>query len=684
MAMAVSLHSWNSLTDRMTFDPDRRPQQSPNSKKRYVEFSEIKRGWYYDRVPIDSNDFEYDVGVSRRSPIYRRTGLDEVDSLLMRKREIRRVRSAAKFLMKQLPKSSSLFSCCRDIVIKCGNVPLELNDEEILLTALQNIRDIILRDAKREHIWNLIESTRKTLGDILTTDNRAVLKMVQEICPDVLSLYGNNLFLSLLTVINTHSLEPSEHLVKTLWASNGEWQLYQMGFRPVNQSEEIAHSQYDFQFIYSKLKARAEHLSETQLPQTSIEDAVYGQLVWTEKDGMWDVWFVLPDGEQPLLGLVSSIRECGLRLGWHQCITDPSTLEASIRTTTNTPTRIPIALSSIGETRILWFVDEIEGEDQWTVPVVMEYSTSKEDGRLLRWFKLSPVHESIIMELERSKPRQIPSVDVRADSLLKGTFRGSEKVEDVKVKVSVDIETEHYRVKFSSGHSYEIQNTFELIALLKYPYLKGEPLRTKDDRLLFWDNKNDIEYSDIDDQRDGKSHVIYLSFLKPFVHRVDLLSLSDLLPKTCRNLLQTEDGGTITLVAEVDEYRRNRGEFSFIKVKLRGIPKKSKLKKIEDEWMNPYELELLLESGELIDTSVGKDFVLESDSSKLRGIQLPSGLGENSHLVQSLGYDAEEEYAEGLEEEIEFSEPEFEEGLEEEEEYVEPDFEEGMEEEHTE
>jgi len=688
VSLPIKNNDTPSLTDRMTFDPDRDPPEPPKSKKRYVEFSKIKRGWYYDKVPIDSNDFEYELGASRRPPIYQRTGLDEVDSLLIRKREIRRVGSAAKSLMKQIPKKSHLFSCCRKIVMACGNAPLASNDEESLLTTLQEIRNIILRDVNRAHIWDQVESSRKTIGNILTTDNRAVLQMVQEICPDILSLYGNNLFLALLTVIKTHSLEPSERLVTTLWASMVEWQLYQLGFCAVDNSEEIAHSQYDFQFIYSKLRVRAEHLKETLPSQTSIEDGIYGQLVWIEKEGMQDVWVVLPDGEQPFLGFVSNVSNHGLNLGWHQCMTDPSALTTSVRTMTDTPVRSQIALTKIGETRILWFIDEIEGEDHWTTPVILEYATSNEDGRLFRWFKLSPVSESMVMELEKYKPKQIPNVDARVDSLLRGAFRKSKEIEEVKILVSANIETEHYRVKFSSGHSYEIQDTYELISLLKYTYLKGAPLRTEDGRLLFWDNKEDIEYNAIVDRREGKGHVIYLSFLKPFVHRVDLFSLSDLIPKTCGDLLQTKDGGTITLIVEVDEFRRNRGVFSFIKVKLRGIPKKSQLRNLEDEWMNPYELELLLESEELVDNRIGKDFTLDVDVSQLRGIRLPSGITENSQLVQSLGYDVEEEYEEGLEKEqeylepdVEFLEPEYEEGLEEEEEYVEPDFKEGLEEE---
>ena len=189
-----------------------------------------------------------------------------------------------------------------------------------------------------------------------------------------------------------------------------------------------------------------------------------------------------------------------------------------------------MALTSIGETRILWSIGEIEGENQWTAPVVLEYATSKEDGRLLRWFKLSPVPENLWLELESSRPVQIPMVDGSVDSLLFGAFKGSQEIEDVKAEVSVDIESEHYRVKFSSGDSYDMRNTHELIGLLKHPYLKSAPLRTDDGRLLFWDHKKDIEYSAVVDRRGEESHVIFLSFLKPLVHRVDLFSLNDLFP----------------------------------------------------------------------------------------------------------------------------------------------------------
>ncbi len=632
------------LTERMTFDPNRPPPQPPKSKKRYVEFSKIKRGWYYDRTPIDPNDREYEVGVSRRPPMYRRTGLDEVDSLSVRKREIKRLMSTAKFLLKRLQKNSSLFSCCRDVVRTCADVPMDSQDEKVLLIALQELRNIILQDSWRTQIWSQVKSSREKLGDVLTTDNRAVLKMAQELCPDITSLYGNNLFLSLLTVIKTHSLRPSESVVTALWESLAEWQLYQMGFRPMDHAEETVQSQYDFQFIYSKLISRVEHLKDTVQPLIPIEDVTDGQLVWIEKEGIQGVWIVLPDDDQPLIGHESGVRGHGLKLGWHQCVTDPSALRTSIRTLTDTSVRGQIALISIGETRILWFIGEVEGKDQWTAPVVLEYATSKEDGRLLRWFKLSPVPESLWLELEKNKPRQIPRVDGSVDSLLFGAFKDSQEIEDVKAEVSVDIESEHYRLKFSSGDSYEIRNTHELIGLLKHPYLKGAPLRTDDGRLLFWDHKKDIEYSAIVDRRREESHVIFLSFLKPLIHRVDLFSLSELVPKTCADLLNTSDGGTITLVAEVDEVRRNGGEFNYIKVKLKGLPKKSQLKALEDEWMNPYDLELLVGCEELVDASIGNDFTLETDVSQLRGVRLPSGLAEDSQLVSALShYDEEDE-----------------------------------------
>jgi hypothetical protein len=634
-----------SFTERLTYNPDRPPPQPHRDKARYVEFPKINRGWYYDRTPIDPNDQEYEVGASRRPPMYRRTGLDEVDSLSARKREMKRLLSATKFLLKHLRNDSELYSCCRDIVRVCVDIPLKSEDETTLLIALQGVRDIILRDQWRTNIWNQVEDSRATLGDILSSDNRAVLEMSQQLCPDIISLYGNNLFLALLTVIEMLSLKPSDSLVMALWESMAEWQLYQIGFRSMNRGEEIAHSQYDFQFIYSRLMRRAESLKNTNHTSVPMNDVIYGQIVWTEKMGNRDAWFALPDDEQPLIGLESGVGWSGLRIGWHQCVTEPSSLRTSIRTLTGTPERTQVALTKIGETKVLWSIGEIEGEDHWTAPVVFEFSTSKEDGRLLRWLKLSPVPESLLFELERCRPNHFPRVDTNVDSLLFGAFRGSQEIEDVKVSVDVDVEREQYRVEFSSGDTREMSNTFELISLLKHPYLMGTPLRTEDDRLLFWDHKEDIEYSTVVDRRGEESHVIFLSSLRPLVHRVDLFSLSDIIPKTCTELLQMSDGGTITLTAEVDEVRRNRGDFNFISVKLKGLPKKSQLRTLENVWMNPYELELLVECEGLVDDSIGIEFNLEIDVSQLRGVRLPLGLSEDSKLVQAYRY-ADEEHKE--------------------------------------
>jgi len=637
-----------SLADRIIFDPSRPLPEPQRSKKKYVEFSQIKRGWYYDRLPIDSNDREFEVGSSRRPPMYRRTGLDEVDSLSIRKREIKRIRSAARFLMKNLHKNTNLFSCCRDIVRVCGDVSLDSSNEDLLLTALQEVQNIILRNATRYRTWSLVENVRRILGDILTADNRAVLQMAQEINPDILSMYGNNLFLALLTVIKIYSIKPTEGLVTDLWESMAEWQLYQMGFRPVDRIEGIAQSQYDFQFIFSKLKLRAEHLQKELQPHVPVEDVVYGQIIWTEMNEVQNAWIVLPHDDDPLLGLVSNVRVHGLKLGWQQCTTDQSTLMTSVRTMTDTPERSQIALTTINEINILWFIDEIEGEEQWTAPVVLEYATSKEDGRLLRWFKLSPVPEFLLLELEKIRPRRITKDNASTDALFFGAFREYQEIEEVKVSVYVDTDLECYRVKFSSGHTVDIDDTYELITLLKYPYLKGMSFRTEDGCLLYWDNKKDIEYSDVSTRHDGKIHVMHLSFLKPLVHRAIFFSINDLLPKTCGDLLKITEGGTVTLVVEVDELRRNKGEFNFIKTKLRGLPKKSQLKNLEEELMNPYDVELLLESRELIDISVGKNFTLESDVSQLKGIRLPSGITEDSQLASSLyqseAWDGEQEF----------------------------------------
>ncbi|MFW9767424.1 MAG: hypothetical protein ACFFF9_11275 [Candidatus Thorarchaeota archaeon] len=86
----------------------------------------------------------------------------------------------------------------------------------------------------------------------------------------------------------------------------------------------------------------------------------------------------------------------------------------------------------------------------------------------------------------------------------------------------------------------------------------------------------------------------------------------------------------------MDEVRRNSGDFNFITVKLKGLPKNSQIKSLESEWINPYELELLVECEGLVDASIGKEFTLDIDVSQLRGVRLPSGVAEDSQLTRSI------------------------------------------------
>jgi hypothetical protein len=631
-----------SLTDRMTFNLHRPPPQPHRSKNKYSEFIDITRGWYYDKMPIDMNDIVFEGGITRKPPSYLRTGLDDVDSLAARRMELQRLKSAAQFFMREYPNDRKLFSCCREIARLCFDTLQEPYDEKILLTTLQKVKDIIHRDPDMVRLWMMIEGIRDELCNVLTSENSAVLHMAQELNPEILSLYGNNLFLALFSVVRGCSVSLIDDAVITLWESIAVWQLYQMGFRRID-SEEIAKSQYDFQFIHTNLLLRANRLKTQETPISTPEKVIYGQIIWAEREGKYDGWLVLPDEEQPLIGALEGLGEQSLRRKWYQCMTEPSTLKVSAWSMTESPVRNQVALANIGDDKILWFTDELEGEEQWMNPVVLEFATAKEDGRILRWFKLSQIPEGMYLELEKSKPSRIPKVDASVDALLLGAFGGSQEIEDVTAEVSVDLDSNSYRVEFSSGHSYELKDTSALIRLLKHPYLKGAPLRTEDGRLLFWDHKTDIEYSDVVDRRSKKKHVINLSFLKPLVHRVSFYILGDLFPKNCTELLATSDGGAITLVVKVDDDRRNRGEFNYLTVELKGIPKKSQLRALEDEWLNPYEMELLVGCESVVDASIGKEFTLEFDVSLLRGVRLPSGLREDSRLIESLTQEEEEE-----------------------------------------
>lgn len=627
-----------SLVERMAFAPDRPPPRPPRSKERYVDFSKVTRRWYYERAPKRADDEEFKAGKTRRPPLYRRTGLDQVDSLATRRREVQRLWESARYLMKRTPEGTSLFRCCRDIAIRCGEVLSEPYDEDILLATLQKARDIILRDPETARLWESVDRSRGSIGDALTSDNRTVLKMVQEMNPEVLSLYGNNLFLAIVAVLS----DDLRGQCAMLWESVAEWQLYQMGFRSADSDVQLAQSQYDFQYIYSSLLFRLKHLRDLPAPQKAAQDIIYGQLIWMEREGKYDAWLVFPHGERPLLGIAQDLNYPGLKLGWFQCVTEPTSLRTSALHADESSDRTPIALTLLGETRVLWVLGEVEGEEQWIDPAVIDYDTSKEDKRVLRWFRLSLLPQTLLPQVEKVRPPIAPAIGSRVNSFLSGAFRARAEVEEVTCRVSLDFTKECYRVEFSSGHSFRLRDTYALIRLLKYPYLKGAPLRTKDGKHLLWDHRNDIEYDSLYDKREGKDSIIDLAFLIPFAHRASFFSMEDLLPMTCAELLSMSDGDIVTLVAEVNEAVRSRGGFRFISIRLDGILGTSQLRSLESEELNSYDLELLAECTQLVDRSTMTRFDLELNVSQLRGLRVALD-SDSSRLSDALGGEPEQE-----------------------------------------
>ncbi|MHA1136185.1 MAG: hypothetical protein ACTSSE_06845 [Candidatus Thorarchaeota archaeon] len=82
--------------------------------------------------------------------------------------------------------------------------------------------------------------------------------------PDVLLLYGNNLFLAILAVMDCEYKEILHTHIVPLWQSVVEWELYQLGFKTRQGS---VNPKYDLHSIYSNLMNRVRILPRLNLPE---------------------------------------------------------------------------------------------------------------------------------------------------------------------------------------------------------------------------------------------------------------------------------------------------------------------------------------------------------------------------------------------------------------------------------
>ncbi|MGY5877247.1 MAG: hypothetical protein RTU30_15955, partial [Candidatus Thorarchaeota archaeon] len=606
------------MTGRLNLCPDKPPPRPNRSKTRYFPLSGMTRGWKYGSIPTPEEYTDDWQGVSRRPPMSKTTGHSKIDSLRTRRRELRRLLYTARFLKDRLPSQDNLYSCCEEIIQCCDDVLSKSHDADILLRALKQVQQIILKQKDQHDTWRLLSSSRLQLVEILNTDNRKSLQRAMDENQDLLTLYGNNLFLAVYTVAESVFNDTQSSAVLDLWSAVAEWQLYQMGFKSKEITDYSRIPRYDFQAIYSNLLWRAKTLSEIPHPDRPQLVERFGQAVWTESDHLYNVWLVFPDRYRELMngGLMLDQPSPILRQGWSRCVIDPEQMKETAEIAIEEWDRTPIVVTSVNGHEVLWMREENEDGEEWKCEGVLEYGAPP-DGKNhpIRWLRVSQPPPEVNLAIHGFIPSSPPSnLAISVNQLLRDAGQWTGDITDATCLLSVDTDEDVYRIEVRAGTSsrarvllaYETPYTRELVRFLRRPQRTGQYLETDDGTLLRWDHLKDVEYQglmivDPNYERNWLS----LTLLKPLVHRHAFYPEYYSVPQTCKELLETEKCGEVRLIIEVDDHTRSRGLGRNLRVRIDGISENATLHGLTDKVMGLYDLALLCECEQVVDVERG-------------------------------------------------------------------------------
>lgn len=628
-----------TIKERMVLCPAEPPPIF--SRNRYYDAKTITRVWYYDSFPSEPEERD---GPVRKPPITVSTTSSVIDNQMSRELELRRLLFATEFLMRRTSEYENIYQVCEEIASICNDALKSKKSNESHLATLRDVRKVILKDSWMSTLWDELFPLRSEIIDLLNSENRNSLRESMERNPDVLELYGNNLFLTICGVVEElASIEHHSSAVRLLWSAVAEWIPYQLGF---NTQRDAVQTKYDLQAIHSNLRHRTRILLAKSTPLQESVAEEWGQLIWMEEDGLYNVWIILRDEKEMMGGLLTnSFLSPVLHARWYECVKDSKVQRSTAKQAMGSINRTPLITQNHRERTILWMLTEtIEEQGKVWMPFLLKHPEHQyRESNQLSWINLSEVSLQTLSELQLPTSTDPPSyVESNVDRFLESVIAKTGEPIRVTCHVSIDLEQELYQIDFyHNNEMVETQHyneTNQLVRTLRHPIRLGSGLETSDGSLLIWDHKCDVEYQDVSIERNGKKETISLTLLKPFVHRSRFYPEEYRIPKTCSELLSTEEGDSLTMMIQSEDSR-----FKNLKVELNGVPSDSSLRALETVSMNIFDVALLTECEQMIDVLTKTRHSLEIDVNGLFDLRF-SRLSDYSRLHEAIARLKVEDY----------------------------------------
>ena len=629
------------ILDRVRFVPlDKAPRRNrwgKDKSRKYYPARQITRGWIW-KQKRDREDRR--IRHTGRPPLVKATPIKSLDTKEVRRQEVVRVLLAARFLRRQFPVyDGEWIQLLDEVMAVCRTCFRTRGGKADPLDVLREIAGLLARHRVSAGTWQLLCDTREQLGHDLLRLMREVLKEAMDKNPDLITIYGNGLFLLVLAVRKKQRVlaEWQPYLV-TLWEAIASWQLVHMGFVPNEQSELGLRSKYDLARLWSNLLWRAGRLVSGPPPPSLFESYRLGQFVVNDDGDLMLVFQRSPGSSQMIAGLIEESGSQDLRWGWHRAVVNLKKIASAANYSIKSSERPDFVISRVGETDILWSaIADSETDNEWSPLGRLEYGHPPKGSAVpVRWFRLSKPPQSLDELLMQPSHVEIPEeIDERVTETLYEIGQYMETARHVKCEVSVDVETRRYLVWFLNANdielvegTLELENTADVIATLRRSSIEGDIFEDGNNVIFTWTPVTDVFYDEIEIEGDALS----LTFLKPFVHRKSFFPDHLVLPRTAEDLLKTTLEENLLIVATPSMELYMARDYRCWRVWFVGPQLGHRLRELENRLLTVFDMALLCECEQVVDIESGFRYPAKVVLNGIDEVTFPDGVFEYSRF----------------------------------------------------
>ncbi len=601
----------------------------------YSSIEDITRG----KVRKPSRETQLVSRTSRRPPVVRPTPVELIDTDQTRHDEILRIKRTVEFL---LPKCD-IFDEYWEGVLKST---LKLckkyqRGENTSLDTFDQLQKLYAKLEGSRDLWKDLSYERR-FGSGREQIPRSILSVVRE-KPELITRYGIPLFLLLQGVMSEDDSESLKVHVPTLWSAVADWQWVHMGFNPQNDQQGLAQYRFDIPALWSNLLWRAQQLASGPVKSRLFESHKIGELIPRGDDQVWLVFQEKPRSEKMIAGLLTGVNMTAPLRGTYETVVDLGKLAASVDYTLDESSdeRQTIIITRFDGMDLLWakHLEEIDDSD-WALLGKIRYRAPKEGiSAPIRGVTISGVPKKVIERIPFPDDTAIPSdLRVRVDESLKQIVSDADPVQSVRINVTINEESGSYLINLVGQNEelleeLEYETTDEVIGFLRSPMTRGDYYQAEDGRLYSWNPLKDVSY---DDEVETTNGLLSLTFLRPRVENELFLNGTYVLPRTAQEVIESELGEEVVMVATPDLARYRKGWKRCWNVWFMKSDLGEGMRSMEQVSCTIYDIALLFECEQIFDVDMKKHYPTWTSVNHLAEVKIPDELIHHSRMGQHM------------------------------------------------